>query len=56
MADSFDTGLAEPAYDVQVTLSDLIDTDNPLASAKDFKDLNLFVLLLFPCCAPGPSE
>lgn len=38
-----ESGLAENNYDVQVTLSDLQDTDNPLSSAKDFKDLNLFV-------------
>lgn len=38
-----ESGLAENNYDVQVTLSDLQNTDNPLSSAKDFKDLNLFV-------------
>lgn len=38
-----ESGLAENNYDVQVTLSNLQDTDNPLSSAKDFKDLNLFV-------------
>lgn len=38
-----ESGLAENNYDVQVTLSDLQDTDNPLSSAKDFKELNLFV-------------
>lgn len=37
------SGLNEPSYDVQVTLSDLQDTDNPLSSAKDFQDLNLLV-------------
>lgn len=37
------SGLNEPSYDVQVTLADLQDTDNPLATAKDFKDLNLSV-------------
>lgn len=49
MADTIadnDTGLNEPSYDVQVTLADLQDTDNPLATAKDFKDLNLWVDLV----------
>lgn len=36
-----DSGLNEPSYDVQVILSDLQDTDNPLSSAKTFQDLNL---------------
>lgn len=36
-----DNNLNEPSYDVQVTLSDLQDTDNPLAAATDFKGLNL---------------
>lgn len=39
-----ESGLAENNYDVQITLSDLQDTDNPLSSAKDFKDLNLLVV------------
>lgn len=42
------SGLNEPSYDVQVTLADLQDTDNPLATAKDFKDLNLLVVYLVP--------
>ncbi|PSR78688.1 ATP-dependent RNA helicase DBP5 [Coniella lustricola] len=42
MADNAnDSGLAENAYEVQVELSDMVDTDNPLAAANDFKALNL---------------
>lgn len=44
MADNAsDSGLAENAYEVQVVLSDMVDTDNPLAAANDFKALNLYV-------------
>jgi ATP-dependent RNA helicase DDX19/DBP5 len=36
------SGLAEPEYDVEVTLADMQgDPSNPLYSVKDFKDLNL---------------
>lgn len=51
-----ESGLAENNYDVQVTLSDLQDTDNPLSSAKDFKDLNLFVKPPHVASHATPSE
>jgi ATP-dependent RNA helicase DDX19/DBP5 len=36
------SGLAEPEYDVEVTLADMqADPSNPLYSVKDFKDLSL---------------
>lgn len=38
-----DSGLEEPQFEVQVILSDLQDTDNPLSSIKGFEDLNLSV-------------
>lgn len=41
-----ESNLNEPSYDVEVTVSDLVnhDTDNPLSSAKTFEDLKLSVL------------
>ncbi|ROV93972.1 hypothetical protein VSDG_06294 [Cytospora chrysosperma] len=38
-----ESNLNEPSYDVEVTVSDLVnhDTDNPLSSAKTFEDLKL---------------
>lgn len=38
-----DSNLNEPSFDVQVILSELQDTDNPLAAATDFKGLGLSV-------------
>jgi hypothetical protein len=39
------SGLAEPEYDVEVSLNDLqADPNNPLFSAKSFEQLQLYVL------------
>lgn len=56
-----DSGLNEPSYDVQVILSDLQDTDNPLSSAKTFQDLNLSVVFTSPhamrwCQGPADTQ
>lgn len=50
-----DSGLNEPSYDVQVILSDLQDTDNPLSSAKTFQDLNLSVASISSRAMGAPS-
>lgn len=41
MADMDESNLRENENEVQVILSDLQDTDNPLSSIKTFEDLNL---------------
>lgn len=41
MADMDESNLRENENEVQVVLSDLQDTDNPLSSIKTFEDLNL---------------
>jgi len=41
-----ETGLQESHYEVEVKLSDLQDTDNPLHSAASFEQLGLYVTVL----------